>query len=113
MNTQTSRLRVAAWGPNFTPNAWFLLAASVPLGPAVLLTVRGAWPQERPPACDAGGDLCACRQARVISPFGEVNWVSNLCIVGCASMMVGRRNDAVIAVKLSFPYAHSATVSSL
>jgi hypothetical protein len=49
----------------------------------------------------------------VISPFGNVNWVRNLCAAGCATIMVGRRNDTVIAVELGFPHAHSATVSSL
>jgi hypothetical protein len=39
---------------NFTLNAWFLLAAGVPMGPDVLLTVRGhKYGQPR----DAGGDL--------------------------------------------------------
>ena len=44
----------------------------------------------------------------MISPFGEVNWVRNLRAAGCALMMIGRMNDAVIAVEPGLPHAHRA-----
>jgi F420H(2)-dependent quinone reductase len=102
---------VPAWVPYFNPNVWFLLAAGVPMGPDVLLTVRGrnsGLPRATPVAiCEPAG------RHGVISPCGEVNGVRNLRAAGRAPMMVGRRSDAVIAVQLGFPHAHSATVSSL
>ena len=59
MTTQTKRPRVPVRGPNFNPNAWFLLAAGVPMGPDVLLTVRGrksGLPRATPAAiCEPAG----------------------------------------------------------
>ena len=81
------------------------------MGPDVLLTARGrecGQPRARPVA------ICApAGRHGVISRCGEINWVRNLRAAGHAPMMVGRRSDAVIAVELGFPHAHSATVSSL
>jgi F420H(2)-dependent quinone reductase len=97
--------------PYFNPNVWFLLAAGVPMGPDVLLAVRGrnsGLPRATPVAiCEPAG------RHGVISPWGEVNGVRNLRAAGRAPMMVGRRSDAVIAVLPGFPHAHGATVSSL
>ena len=61
---------------------WFLLAAGVPMGPDVLLTVRGrksGLPQAAPVAICAPTD-----RHGVISPYGQINWVRNLRAAGRA-----------------------------
>lgn len=89
---------VPSWVPFFNPIARLLLAAGVPMGPDVLLTVRGrksGLPRTTPVA------ICECDGRRgVISPFGEVNWVRNLRAAGSATISVGRRSEEVTAVEL-------------
>jgi len=90
--------RVPAWVPFFNVIARPLLAAGVPMGPDVLLTVRGrrsGLPRSTPMSiCENGG------RRGIISPFGEVNWVRNLRAAGRATITVGRRTENVIAVEL-------------
>jgi deazaflavin-dependent oxidoreductase (nitroreductase family) len=75
-----------------------LLRLGVPMGPNVLLTVRGRKtgnPRTFPVAIlETGG-----RQF-VFSPFGEVSWVHNLRAAGVATVRRGRRTWAVTAVEL-------------
>src|SRR5215469_12206432 len=98
MVAQTKATRVPAWVPYFNPIARFLLAAGIPMGPDVLLTVRGCktgLPRTTPVAiCENAGGR------GVISPFGEVNWVCTLRAAGRATITVGQRKEEVIAVAL-------------
>lgn len=71
----------------------------MPLGPNVLLTVRGrtsGLPRTFPVAILAVGD----RQF-VQSPFGEVDWVRNLRVSGEAIVSKGRRHEQVSAAELT------------
>lgn len=98
MASQTKSTRVPAWVPYFNPIAKLFLAAGIPMGPDVLLTVRGrksGLPRTTPVAiCENAG------RRGVISPFGEVNWVRNLRVAGRATITAGRRMEQVIAVEL-------------
>ena len=91
-------LRVPRWVPYFNVVARRLLAAGVPMGPDVLLTVRGrrsGLSRTTPVTlCEFGG------RRGLISPFGEVHWVRNLRAAGRATLSVGRRSETVIAVEL-------------
>lgn len=91
-------MRVPRWVPWFNHVARPLLAAGVPLGPDVLITVPGrrtGLPRTTPVTlCENGG-----RQG-VISPFGEVNWVRNLRAAGHATIAAGRRKEEVTAIEL-------------
>src|SRR5262249_59297319 len=79
------------WVPAFNAVARPLLRAGVPMGPDVLLTVRGrtsGLPRTTPVT------LCEWDGRRgIISPFGEVQWVRNLRAAGRATMRVGRRSE--------------------
>ena len=89
---------VLSWVPFFNPIARLLLAAGVPMGPDVLITVRGrksGLPRTTPVTiCENSG------RRGLISPFGEVNWVRNLRAAGRATITVGRRQEEVTAVEL-------------
>jgi deazaflavin-dependent oxidoreductase (nitroreductase family) len=90
--------RVPSWVPFFNPIARLLLATGVPMGPDVLLTVRGrksGMPRTTPVTiCENSG------RRGLISPFGEVNWVRNLRVAGRATITVGRRREEVTAIEL-------------
>ena len=83
----------------FNPLVRRLLALGLPMGPNVLMTVRGRKSGKDytfPVATlEAGG-----RQF-LFSPFGEVNWVANLRASGEATIRRGRRNRRMRAVELS------------
>jgi deazaflavin-dependent oxidoreductase (nitroreductase family) len=76
-----------------------LMAAGIPLGPNVLLVVRGrksGLERTVPVALmEAGGRLL------VQSPYGEPNWVHNLRADSNATLVRGRRRDGVEAVELA------------
>jgi len=90
--------RVPRWVPFLNPIAKLLLAAGVPMGPDVLLTVRGrrsGLPRSTPVAvAEISGKLW------LISPFGEVDWARNLRAAGRATITAGRRKTEVTAVEL-------------
>jgi deazaflavin-dependent oxidoreductase (nitroreductase family) len=90
--------RVPAWVPFFNVIARRLLAAGVPIGPDVLISIRGrksGLPRTTPVTlCENAG------RRGLISPFGEVNWVRNLRAAGHATISVGRRIEEVTAVEL-------------
>lgn len=76
-----------------------LLHIGLPMGPNVLLTVRGRTSgQSRtfPVAI-----LESAGHEYVASPFGEVNWVRNLRADGHAVLRRGRREQQVLAVELA------------
>jgi deazaflavin-dependent oxidoreductase (nitroreductase family) len=90
--------RVPSWVPFFNPIARRLLAAGIPMGPDVLLTVRGrksGLPRTTPVTiCENAG------RRGLISPFGETDWVRNLRAAGRATITVSRRKEEVAAVEL-------------
>jgi deazaflavin-dependent oxidoreductase (nitroreductase family) len=87
------------WVPAFNFFARPLLRIGVPMGPDVLLTVRGrktGEPRTTPVTlCEWGG------RRGLISPFGETHWVRNLRAAGIATLSVGRRREDVRAIELS------------
>jgi deazaflavin-dependent oxidoreductase (nitroreductase family) len=89
---------VPAWVPYFNVLARRLLSLGVPMGPDVLITVRGrksGLPRSTPIT------LCANEGRRgLISPFGETDWVRNLRAAGSATLTTGRGTEEVIAVEL-------------
>lgn len=75
-----------------------LLRFGIPMGPNVLMTVRGrksGEPHTFPVAVLETDD----RQF-VFSPFGEVNWVHNLRAAGNASIRRGLRQQNVTAIEI-------------
>jgi len=90
--------RVPAWVPYFNVLARRLLSLGVPMGPDVLITVRGrksGIPRSTPIT------LCENEGRRgLISPFGETDWVRNLRAAGSATLTTGRGTEEVIAVEL-------------
>ena len=84
--------------PLLNPIVGRLARLGVPLGPNVLLTVRGrstGLPRTFPVALmRAGGRLL------VQSPYGEPNWVRNLRADPRATLVRGGRRDEVEAVEL-------------
>src|SRR3989441_3443461 len=98
MGARVRSTRVPGWVPFFNYVTKPLLAAGVPMGPDVLLTIRGrktGLPRTTPVtiAENAG-------RRGLISPFGEVNWVRNLRAAGRATISAGRRREEVSAVEL-------------
>jgi deazaflavin-dependent oxidoreductase (nitroreductase family) len=88
-----------AWLPAFNVIARRLLAAGAPIGPDMLLTVRGrrtGLPRTTPVAICAHGD-----RRGVIAVFGETEWVRNLRADEHATLRVGRRREQVRAVELT------------
>jgi deazaflavin-dependent oxidoreductase (nitroreductase family) len=101
VNSRQARLerRLPWWVPYFNLVAKPLLALGVPMGPDVLLTVRGrrsGLPRTTPVTIGEYGG-----RRGFISPFGESNWVRNLRATGRATVRFGRRREEVRAVELS------------
>jgi deazaflavin-dependent oxidoreductase (nitroreductase family) len=98
MATRNRSSSVPWWVPYFNPIARLFLAAGVPMGPEVLLTVRGrksGLPRSTPVTiCQHSG------RRGLISPFGETDWVRNLRAAGYATLTVGRQQEEVTAVEL-------------
>ncbi len=90
--------RVPRWIRLFNPVFKALLVAGVPMGPDVLLTVRGrksGLPRSTPVAIAeiAGRDW-------LLSPFGDVDWAKNLRAAGHGTVGSGRHARAITAVAL-------------
>ncbi|TMD51792.1 MAG: nitroreductase family deazaflavin-dependent oxidoreductase [Chloroflexi bacterium] len=98
MTVEPRRYRVPRWVPIFNTFARPLLAVGVPMGPDVLITVRGrrsGLPRTTPVTlCEFAG------RRGVISPFGETDWVRNLRAAGRATVTFGRSSEEVVAVEL-------------
>lgn len=98
MAAQIRSARVPWFVPFFNPIARRLLAAGIPMGPNVLVTIRGrksGLPRTTPlTIVEFGG------RRWLMAPFGDVNWVRNLRTAGHAIITVGRRNEEVTAVEL-------------
>ena len=98
MAAQIRSARVPWFVPFFNPIARRLLAAGIPMGPNVLVTIRG-----RKSGLSLTTPLTIVEFAGrrwLMAPFGDVNWVRNLRIAGHAIITVGRRNEEVTAVEL-------------
>lgn len=91
--------RLPRWVPYFNAIAKPLLALGVPMGPDVLITVRGrktGLPRTTPVTiCEHGG------RRGFISPFGETDWARNLRAAGTATITMGRKRETVRTVELS------------
>jgi len=90
--------RLPRWVPYFNVIAKPLIALGVPMGPDVLLTVKGrrsGLPRTTPVTiCEYGG------RRGFISPFGETNWARNLRAAGIATISIGRKREEVRAIEL-------------
>ena len=90
--------------PYFNLIAKPLLRLGVPMGPDVLITVRGrrtGIPRTTPVTiCEYAG------RRGLISPFGETQWVRNLRAARSATISFGRRREEFRAVELD----HAAAV---
>lgn len=75
------------------------LSIGIPMGPNLLMTVRGRKTGELR-TCPVAVLKVADRQF-LFSPFGEVNWVHNLRAAGTATLRHGRRRQTVEAVELN------------
>jgi deazaflavin-dependent oxidoreductase (nitroreductase family) len=98
MAGQIRSARVPWFVPLFNPIARCLLAAGVPMGPNVLVTIRGrksGLPRTTPLTI-----VEFSSRRWLMAPYGEVNWVRNLRAAGRATIVVGRRKEEVIAVEL-------------
>lgn len=103
MAAQSKSTHVPSWVPYFNAIARRLLALGVPMGPDVLLTVRGrksGLPRTTPVTlCEYGG------RRGLISPFGETDWARNLRAAGQATISFRRQREEVTAVELAAPEA--------
>ena len=76
-----------------------LLRLGLPMGPNVLISIRGRKTGELrtfPVAI-----LEADERQILFSPFGEVNWVHNLRAAGEATIQRGRRRQRVVAAEIA------------
>ena len=95
----TATVRVPSIVHRLNPLVIRALRLGIPMGPNVLMTVRGrrsGQPRTFPVAVlDVSG------RRYLASPFGEVDWVRNLRVSGTATIGRGRRQDEVEAIELS------------
>jgi deazaflavin-dependent oxidoreductase (nitroreductase family) len=94
----TRSARVPWFVPYFNPIARRLLAAGIPMGPNVLVTIRGrksGLPRTTPLTIVAFSG-----RRWLMAPFGEVDWVRNLRAARRATITVRRRTEEVTAVEL-------------
>ena len=95
---EPTRARVPRFVPFFNKFARRLLRAGTPMGPNVLVTIRGrtsGLPRTTPLAIveHAG-------RRWIWAPYGEVDWVRNLRAAGEATITSGRRTEDVTATEL-------------
>ena len=95
---EPTRARVPRFVPFFNKFARRLLRAGTPMGPNVLVTIRGrtsGLPRTTPLAIveHAG-------RRWIWAPYGEVDWVRNLRAAGEATITSGRRTEEVTATEL-------------
>ena len=90
--------RVPRYVPFFNVFARRLLRAGTPMGPNVLVTIRGrtsGLPRTTPLAIVEHSG-----RRWVWAPFGEVDWVRNLRAAEVATITTGRRTEEVTATEL-------------
>jgi len=76
-----------------------LLAIGVPMGPNVLMTVRGR--KSGTPYTFPVATLRVDGREYLFSPFGEVQWVHNLRAAGEATIRRGRRDRRMVAAEIN------------
>jgi deazaflavin-dependent oxidoreductase (nitroreductase family) len=90
--------RLPRWVPYFNAIARPLIALGVPMGPDVLLTVKGrksGLPRTTPVTiCEYGG------RRGFVSPFGQTHWARNLRASGAATIRFGSKREEVRAIEL-------------
>src|SRR5262249_13000478 len=96
-------LQIPSWVPYFNPIAKILIAAGIPMGPNVLITVRGR--KSGQPRTTPVTMIENAGRRGLISPFGEVNWVRNLRKSGHATITVRGRREDFTATELSYSEA--------
>ncbi len=90
--------RVPSWIPLFNALVKPLMALGIPMGPDVLLTVRGrksGLPRSTPVAV---AEISGRRW--LLSPFGETEWAKNVRAAGRATLTSGGRREEVAAREL-------------
>jgi deazaflavin-dependent oxidoreductase (nitroreductase family) len=88
-----------------------LLAIGMPMGPNVLMTVRGR--KSGTPYTFPVAILEADGRTYLFSPFGEVQWVQNLRASGEAIIRRGRTNRRMTAVEIAPEVAAPALEAGL
>jgi deazaflavin-dependent oxidoreductase (nitroreductase family) len=83
----------------FNPVMRRLLALGLPMGPNVLVTIRGRRTGE--PRTFPVAVLETDGRTLLFSSFGEVNWVRNLRVAGELKLRRGRRDRTMTAVELT------------
>ena len=96
-------VRVPAFIRLSNPLSRRLLRANLPMGPNVLLTVRGRTSGEPRTAAVAVAEIDGRRY--VIGAYGEVNWVRNLRSAGEADIRIHGTNEHVQAQELDYTAA--------
>jgi deazaflavin-dependent oxidoreductase (nitroreductase family) len=90
--------RVPRFVPFFNKFARRMLKAGTPMGPNVLVTIRGrtsGLPRTTPLAIVEHSG-----RRWIWAPYGEVDWVRNLRAAGEATITSGRRSQEVTATEL-------------
>ncbi len=82
----------------FNPIVRGLHRVGIPMGPTILLTVRGR--KTGKPRTTPVGLFDGNGRRYVFATFGEVDWVRNLRSAGEALISRGRRREAVVAIEL-------------
>ena len=93
------RYRAPSFVTAFNPLVRRLIRAGLPLGPNVMLTVRGrssGLPHTFPVAI-----METAGRRFIQSPYGEVNWVRNLRVKPEAIVTKGSRQQPVAAIELA------------
>lgn len=93
------RARVPRYVPFFNRFARRLLRAGTPMGPNVLVTIRGrtsGQPRTTPLAIVEHSG-----RRWIWAPFGDVDWVRNLRAAGEATITAGRRTEEITATELN------------
>lgn len=82
----------------FSPILDFLLRVGIPLGPNMLITIRGR--TSGLPRTTGVAVIRVAGRRWVWAPWGEVHWVRNLRTAGRATITVRRRSEEVTAIEL-------------
>jgi deazaflavin-dependent oxidoreductase (nitroreductase family) len=99
MGSSTTSERVPFWISAMNPLIRGMLRLGAPMGPTILLTVRGRKTGE--PHTTPVGMFQKDGRRWLFAQFGAVGWVRNLRASGEAVIRVRRRSEEVTAVELS------------
>lgn len=100
MSTAMAKIsRVPFWIGIMNPLMRAVLRLGLPMGPMILLTVRGRTSGQ--PRTTPVGLFERSGQRWLFSEFGDVNWVRNLRAAGEGTLRLGRRRETVVVVELT------------